>query len=177
MERKAMCPGSFDPVTNGHVDIISRTAAIFDEVVATVFANPNKDHLLPLDERMELVEGAVAHIPNVVVERGDGLLVECARRRGINVIIKGLRAVSDFEYEFQMAQTNRALGNAVETLFMMARPEHAYLSSSLVKELATHGADIGEMVPPAVQRALEERRKTTGEPSASGIQLSGGDEG
>ncbi len=177
MERKAMCPGSFDPVTYGHVDIITRTAAIFDEVVVTVFDNPNKDHLFPLQERLDMVEEAVSHISNAVVDKGRGLLVECAKRREIHVIIKGLRAVSDFEYEFQMAQTNRALGNTVETLFMMTRPEHSYLSSSLVKELARHGADISEMVPPQVVRALSKRMPPTVEPLTSASQLSGGDEG
>ncbi len=176
MERKAMCPGSFDPVTYGHVDIITRTSAIFDEVVVTVFDNPNKEHLFPLDRRIDMVRRAIADIPNVVVERGEGLLVECARKRGINVIIKGLRAISDFEYEFQMAQTNRALGNTVETLFMMTRPEHAYLSSSLVKELARHEADISEMVPPEVVRALARRGDSRDGEANSAFQISGGDD-
>ncbi len=172
-----MCPGSFDPVTYGHVDIITRTAMIFDEVAITVFDNPNKEHLFPLATRMALVESAVGHLPNVSVEEGTGLLVECARRRGINVIIKGLRAISDFEYEFQMAQTNRALGNTVETLFMMTRPEHAYLSSSLVKELARHGADISEMVPPEVCDALAQGASAQATPCTSATQQTGGDEG
>jgi len=157
-----MCPGSFDPITYGHIDIVARTAEIFDQVVVAVFDNPDKGYLFDCEERMALASEALKAFPNVAVERGSGLLVNCARMRGIRVVIKGLRAVSDFEYEFQMAQTNRALGNQVETLFMMTRPEHAYLSSSMVKELAKHGANTRGMVPPVVADALK-RRLTPGQ--------------
>ena len=157
MYDRAMCPGSFDPITYGHLDIIRRTARIFDEVVVAVFDNPNKKHFFSCEERIELVRASLDSTPNVFVERGDGLLVEYARQRGIRVVIKGLRAVSDFEYEFQMAQMNRAIANHVETLFMMTRPEHSYLSSSVVKELAQLGADVSDMVPESVVEALKER--------------------
>ncbi len=157
MKGTAMCPGSFDPITYGHIDIIERTAKIFDEVVVAVFDNPNKEHLFTPQKRVTLAEQALSSMPNVVVERGEGLLVSYARQRGIAVVIKGLRAVSDFENEFQMAQMNRSMGNKVETLFMMTRPEHSYLSSSIVKELAHYDADIGQMVPEEVARELHKQ--------------------
>ncbi len=161
MTKKAMCPGSFDPITCGHIDIITRTARIFDEVIVTVFDNPNKDHFFPCADRIRMARRSLKSISNVVVEKGEGLLVEYARKRGIGVVIKGLRAVSDFEYEFQMAQMNRAIANHVETLFMMTRPEHSYLSSSIVKELAELGADVSEMVPAEVMEAFRERAAKT----------------
>ncbi len=157
MNERAMCPGSFDPITYGHIDIIGRTARIFDEVVVSVFDNPNKQHCFPCEKRLELATECLRSFPNVVVERGEGLLVDCARKRGIKVVIKGLRAVSDFEYEFQMAQMNRAIANHVETLFMMTKPEHSYLSSSVVKELAALGADVSGMVPEVVVEAFAKR--------------------
>lgn len=160
MYDRAMCPGSFDPITYGHLDIIHRTARIFDEVVVAVFDNPNKQHFFSCEERIEMVRASINSVPNILVERGEGLLVECARQHGIRVVIKGLRAVSDFEYEFQMAQMNRAIANHVETLFMMTRPEHSYLSSSVVKELAYLGADVSDMVPAPVVEALRERMST-----------------
>jgi len=157
MNERAMCPGSFDPITYGHIDIISRTARVFDEVVVSVFDNPNKQHCFSCEERLYMASESLKSIPNVVVEEGEGLLVEHANKRGIKVIIKGLRAVSDFEYEFQMAQMNMAIADRVETLFMMTKPEYSYLSSSVVKELARLGADVSDMVPAPVEQAFEEK--------------------
>lgn len=150
-------PGSFDPVTNGHLDIIRRAASLFSRVLVTVFHNPAKAHTFSLEERVAMVREATADLPNVEVDSFTGLLVEYARLRGVRVVIKGLRAISDFDYEFQQAQINRELGNGVETLFMMTRTEYLYLSSSLVKEIARLGGDVRPFVPDCVFRRLQER--------------------
>ncbi len=153
-KKKALCPGNFDPVTNGHVDIVERTARIFDEVLVTVFFNPGKQPMFDVNERVEMLERALDHLPNVRVDRSDGLLVDYALKNGVSVIIKGLRAISDFESEFQMAQMNKWLSDGVETMFMMTRTEHSYLSSSVVKELAQFGGKITGLVPPHVEKRL-----------------------
>lgn len=153
----ALCPGSFDPITNGHLDIIERASRLFDRVLVTVFVNSSKSPWFTPEERVELARRATAHLPNVTVDSYDGLLVEYARRHGVKVIIKGLRAVSDFEYEFQMAQINKHLAGDLETMFMMTRPENAYLSSSIVKELARYGVDPVGLVPEPVREALRVR--------------------
>ncbi|EKP93719.1 pantetheine-phosphate adenylyltransferase [Thermaerobacter subterraneus] len=153
----ALCPGSFDPITNGHLDIIERASRLFDQVLVTVFINSSKQPWFTPEERVELARQATAHLPNVSVDAYDGLLVEYARRKGARVIVKGLRAVSDFEYEFQMAQINKQLAGELETLFMMTRPENAYLSSSIVKELARYGVDPAGLVPDVVRPALAAR--------------------
>ncbi|HEX8002203.1 MAG TPA: pantetheine-phosphate adenylyltransferase [Mycobacteriales bacterium] len=157
--RRAVCPGSFDPVTNGHLDIVGRAAAIYDEVVVAVLVNESKRGLFEIPERIELLEEVVAQWPNVRVDSFKGLLVDFCRDRDIPVIVKGLRAVSDFDYELQMAQMNHRLAG-VETLFMTTNPLYSFLSSSLVKEVAKYGGDVSELVPDAVVRRLAERLPT-----------------
>ena len=158
--RRAVCPGSFDPVTNGHVDVVSRAAALYDELVVAVLVNPGKAGLFTVAERMELLREASAHLPNVRVDSFQGLLVDYCRAHEIPVIVKGLRAVSDFDYELQMAQMNHGLAG-VETLFMTTNPLYSFLSSSLTKEVATFGGDVTNLVPPVVARRLAERLATS----------------
>ena len=153
-----VCPGSFDPPTNGHLDVIGRAAGLFDRVTAAVLINPDKRGLFELPERLDLLREVVAPWPNVTVDSFTGLLVDYCRSRGITGIVKGLRAVSDFEYEVQMAQMNsRLTGGEVSTVFLPTGPEYAFLSSSLIKQVATLGADIAGMVPDPVLRALRHR--------------------
>ena len=159
--RRAVCPGSFDPVTNGHVDVIRRSAALYDELVVAVLVNPGKAGLFSVEERMELLRDAVAELPNVTVDSFQGLLVDYCRDRGIPVIVKGLRAVSDFEYELQMAQMNRELAG-IETLFVPTAPQVGHLSSSLVKQIATFGGDVSSLVPKAVLDRLLRARERDG---------------
>ena len=160
--RRAVCPGSFDPVTNGHVDVISRAAGLYDELVVAVLVNPGKAGLFTVDERMDLLREAVAEMPNVTIDSFQGLLVDYCRAHEIPVIVKGLRAVSDFEYELQMAQMNRELAN-IETLFVPTAPQVGHLSSSLVKQIAMFGGDVSRLVPKAVNdRLLEHVRKGAG---------------
>ncbi len=149
----AIYPGSFDPLHNGHVDVIERAAAIFDTVVVAVFANAGKKPVFDAATRVNLVRQAIA-LPNVEVEEGSGLLVDYARGRGAGVIIRGLRAVLDFDYEFQFALMNRRMAPDVETVFMLTGEHHAYLSSTLIKELAGYHANISTLVPPPVEAAL-----------------------
>jgi len=160
----ALCPGSFDPPTNGHVDVVERAARHFSEIVVAVIANPSKEPLFSLQERVALLEGALEHVPNVDVSWFDGLLVDYARRRGIDVVLKGLRAVSDFEYELQMAGMNAALSDGLDTMFLSAKPAWGFLSSSLVKEVARHGGRVDRFVPAGVARALAERFPRSAEP-------------
>jgi pantetheine-phosphate adenylyltransferase len=154
--RRAVCPGSFDPVTNGHLDIIGRAAAIYDEVVVAVLVNETKSGLFAIPERIELLDEVTKQWPNVRADSFAGLLVDYCRDHRIPVIVKGLRAVSDFDYELQMAQMNHRLAG-VETLFMTTNPLYSYLSSSLVKEVAKYGGDVSGLVPDAVVRRLAER--------------------
>ena len=148
-----MCPGSFDPVTNGHVDVIRRAAALYDELVVAVLVNPGKAGLFGLDDRMTLLREAVADVPNVSVDSFDGLLVDWCRSHDVPVVVKGLRAVGDFEYELQMAQMNRELAG-VETVFMPTAPQVGHLSSSLVKQIARFGGDVSRLVPAGVDARL-----------------------
>jgi len=156
---RAICPGTFDPVTNGHIDVIERASALFDEIIVAVALSPDKGGgpLFAVDERVALIEAAVAGLTNVRVQPFDGLLVECAQEMDAKVIIKGLRAVTDFEREFQMAQLNYRLDSDVETMFIMSIPEYAYLSSSAVKEIARHGGSVKGLVPDTVREALSSR--------------------
>jgi pantetheine-phosphate adenylyltransferase len=154
--RRAACPGSFDPVTNGHLDIIGRAAALFDEVVVAVGVNKSKNRLFTAEERIEMITEAVQPLPNVKVDAFQGLLTDFCRDRGVVAIVKGLRAVSDFDYELQMAQMNRSLAS-IETVFVPTNPEWSFLASSLVKEVATFGGDVAHLVPPHVLARLEER--------------------
>jgi pantetheine-phosphate adenylyltransferase len=153
----AICPGSYDPVTNGHVDVIGRAAKIFDRVVVGVVGSPqHKTTLLPIDERVDLVRDALANLPNVEVDVFKELVVEFARRWDAKVIVKGLRVISDFEYEFQMNQLNRTLAPEIETVYVMASPGVSFVSSSGVKEIAAFGGSVDELVPTAVARRLKE---------------------
>ncbi|MCJ0976536.1 pantetheine-phosphate adenylyltransferase [Rhodococcus sp. ARC_M12] len=149
----ALCPGSFDPVTTGHIDIFERAAAAFDEVVVTVMVNKSKKGMFSVDERIEMLEVATDHLPNVRIGSWYGLLVDYARQEGFSAIVKGLRSANDFDYELQMAQMNRTL-TGVDTLFLPANPAHSFLSSSLIKEVATFGGDVTGMLPPFVQERL-----------------------
>ena len=153
--RRAVCPGSFDPVTNGHVDVITRAAGLYDELVVAVLVNPGKAGLFTVAERMELLRESVADLTNVTVDSFEGLLVDYCTAHEIPVIVKGLRAVSDFEYELQMAQMNRELA-AIETLFVPTAPQVGHLSSSLVKQIATFGGDVSRLVPKVVDDRLRE---------------------
>jgi len=154
--RRAVCPGSFDPVTNGHLDIIGRAAHLYDELVVAVFINQSKSSLFTVDERREMLLEATASYGNVRIDTFHGLVVDYCRDNGIPVIVKGLRAVSDFDYELQMAQMNRGLAG-VDTLFMPTNPEYSFLASSLVKEIAKWGGDVSALVPPNVLKRLLER--------------------
>ena len=171
MQNIAVYPGTFDPVTLGHLDLISRSAEIFDQVVVAVASRSSKSGgMFTVEERLEMVRESAAHLPNVVVETLDGLLVDYCVRRHIRIVIRGLRAYSDFEYEFQMALTNRKLAPDIETLFMMPLEEHSYVTASTVREVARYGGDTSGFVPPAVQRHIghhlqshpEQRIKTGG---------------
>ena len=154
--RRAVCPGSFDPITNGHLDIIGRASRLYDEVYVAVMINKSKKGLFEIDERLDLIRQVTAEYGNVRVEAFHGLLVDFCREREIPAIVKGLRAVSDFDYELQMAQMNIGL-SGVETLFVPTNPTYSFLSSSLVKEVATWGGDISHLVPPPVFEALTKR--------------------
>ena len=152
----ALCPGSFDPPTNGHLDVIRRCASVFDRLMVAVVANPSKTPLFSAGERVELLRAVTGDLPNVEVASFDGLLVDFAAAHGVDVLVKGLRAVTDFDYELQMAQMNHTLRN-VDTLFIPTAPEWSYLSSSLVREVARLGGDVGAIVPELVASALKEK--------------------
>jgi pantetheine-phosphate adenylyltransferase len=154
----AVCPGSYDPITNGHIDVITRASEIFDEVIVTVVnASVRKDRaLFPAEERVTFIENATGHLPNVRVDTFDVLIVEYARRVGAKAIVKGLRAISDFEYELEMNQLNRQLASDIESIYLMASPQYSFLSSSGVKEIATFGGDVSDLVPEPVARRLKE---------------------
>ncbi len=154
--RRVVCPGSFDPVTNGHLDVITRAAQLYDEVVVAVGANPAKVTLFTPTERVELIRDATKELDNVRVDHFEGLIVDFCRRNHISAIVKGLRAVSDFDYEMQMAQMNYSQAG-VETLFMTTNPLYAFLSSSLVKEFCQYGGDVSGLVPPNVLDQLNAR--------------------
>ncbi len=156
--RIAVCPGSYDPITNGHIDVISRASVMFDElVVAVVNASVRKDKsLFPAEERIGFIEEATAHLGNVRVDTFGVLIVDYARAIGAKAIVKGLRAISDFEYELEMNQLNRHLATDIESVYLMASPQYSFLSSSGVKEIATFGGDISDLVPEAVARRLKE---------------------
>ena len=154
MKVLAVYPGSFDPVTNGHLDIIRRGSRLFDRIVVAILRNPEKKALFSLEERKRIVLMTTEGIPNVSVDSFDGLLVDYARRRGAQVIVRGLRALSDFEYEYQMALMNRRLDSEIETVFMMPSEAYSYLSSRLVKEVVRLGGSVSGLVPPEVERRL-----------------------
>jgi pantetheine-phosphate adenylyltransferase len=155
--RNAIYPGSFDPVTNGHIDVIERAAKLFDKVTVAVLAHHDKNSLFSVEERIVLLKKATEHIKNLECEAFDGLLVEYAKHKGIKTVIRGLRAVSDFDYEFQMALTNRQLDDELETVFLMTDSKYAYLSSSLVRQIAKFHGKISQLVPPVVVKALQQK--------------------
>jgi len=155
--RTVIYPGSFDPVTNGHLDVIQRAARLFDRVIVAVAENDGKHPLFTLTERAELVKQAVKHLPRVETDVFDGLLVDYAIRRKAEAIIRGLRAVSDFEFEFQLALMNRKLNRKVETIFMMPKVTYTFLSSRMVKEIARLGGDVSPFVPPHIRTALRKK--------------------
>lgn len=164
--RRAVCPGSFDPVTNGHLDIVSRASRLFDEVVVATGVNASKNRLFTPEERMEMLREACAPYPNVRVAGFGGLLTDFCRENDVTAIVKGLRAVSDFDYELQMAQMNASLAPGLETVFVPTAPEYSFLASSLVKEVASFGGDVSRLVPDFVNdrlvRRLAERRTSSG---------------
>jgi pantetheine-phosphate adenylyltransferase len=157
MNRAAVCAGTFDPITMGHLDVIERASRIFPRVVIAVAENTGKNPLFSLEERMELVRETTAHLEGIEVKSFHGLLVDFAESVGVRVIVRGLRAFSDFEYEFQMALTNRKLDPSIETIFLMPKQDYSYISSSNVREVAQLGGDTSQFVPVPVQRALEGR--------------------
>ncbi|MEW4289255.1 pantetheine-phosphate adenylyltransferase [Rossellomorea marisflavi] len=159
MTNIAVCPGSFDPITYGHLDIITRGAKVFDKVHVVVLSNSSKQPLFTVDERMELIRQSTAHLSNVEVASFQGLLVDYAKKVHASAIIRGLRAVSDFEYEMQITSMNRVLEDEIETFFIMTNNQYSFLSSSIVKEVSKYGADISELVPKPVEEALKLKYK------------------
>jgi pantetheine-phosphate adenylyltransferase len=159
MKRTAIYPGSFDPLTNGHLDVVQRAAKLFDRVIIAVASNDSKHPLFTKDERVALVKSAVAKLPNVEADSFDGLLVEYVAAKKAQAIVRGLRAVSDFEFEFQLALMNRKLDEKIETIFMMPKDTYTFLSSRIVKEICRLGGDVSSFVPPNVQTALKKKLK------------------
>lgn len=155
--RAAIYPGSFDPITNGHLDIITRGSKLFDKLIVGVLVNIDKKGLFSIDERVELIKRVTAHLPNVEVISFNGLLVDLAKKYNSHIILKGLRAVSDFEYEFQMALMNSQLDSDIETLFMMTSAEYSYLSSSSVKQVAKFGGNISGLIPNEIMNDIVEK--------------------
>ena len=159
MKRTAIYPGSFDPFTNGHLDVVRRAAKLFDRVIVAVASNDSKQPLFSQEERVALVKQAIARIPNVTADLFDGLLVDYVAAKNAQAIVRGLRAVSDFEFEFQLALMNRKLDEGIETIFMMPKDTYTFLSSRIVKEIALLGGDVSSFVPPHVQAALKKKLK------------------
>ena len=153
----AICPGSFDPVTKGHVDILERSSKLFDKVIAVVLVNPAKKPTFTTEERVELIKRVTSHIPNIEVDSFAGLVADYAEMKNAHTLIKGLRAVSDFEYEFQMALANKMLYDGADTVFLTTSGENMYLSSSLVKQIASFGGDISNFVPECILKDISER--------------------
>ncbi|MGL6030884.1 MAG: pantetheine-phosphate adenylyltransferase [Kurthia gibsonii] len=159
MDKIAVVPGSFDPITNGHLDIIQRAADIFDVVYVAVMNNSAKKPLFNVEERIDLIQQVTKDMPNVKVESSSGLLIHYAKEKNAHVIVRGLRAVSDFEYEMQITSMNRYLDHHIETFFIMTKNQHSFLSSSIVKEVSQYGGDIESLVPAIVDKALKEKFK------------------
>ena len=158
--KKAVCPGSFDPITNGHLDVIERASGLFDEVVIAVLVNNSKTGLFTIEERIDMITESVQHLKNVKVDTWSGLLVDYCRAHNIAAIVKGLRAVSDFDYELQMAQMNLQL-KGVDTLLMATKPAYSFLSSSLVREIARYGGDVSNLVPARVLADLSRKSQSS----------------
>ncbi|OGW35874.1 MAG: pantetheine-phosphate adenylyltransferase [Nitrospirae bacterium GWD2_57_9] len=157
MKHVAVYPGTFDPVTNGHLDLVERSLTIFDEVIIAVAENPKKAPLFSLQDRLSLFRAVTSHYNNIVIEGFDGLLVDYVRKKNAVAIIRGLRAVSDFEYEMQMALMNRRLDNKIETVFLMPNEEYSFITSTIVKEAASYGGDVSSLVPGVVVKKLREK--------------------
>ena len=155
--RTILYPGSFDPVTNGHINLIHRGLAVFDKMIVAVAHNPRKTPLFSPDERMQMIRDSIGDEPRVEITTFEGLLVDYAKHRSVNAVMRGLRALSDFEFEFQLAHMNRRLAPEIETVFMMTGEEHFYVSSSLVREIAQYNGNLAGLVPAAVDKALKER--------------------
>lgn len=160
--KRAIYPGTFDPVTFGHLDMIKRSAKMFDELIVGVLVNRTKTPLFSIEERVEMMKEATAEIPNIRVSTFEGLLIDFAKSHNANFIIRGLRAVTDFEYELQMSQTNRIMSREIDTIFLTASLEYAYLSSSTVREVASFGGDISHFVPAHIEELVHKKYKETG---------------
>ena len=160
MKKRVVYPGTFDPITYGHIDIIKRAAKISDEIIVAVADNAAKNPLLSIQERVSLLNKAVAKMKNVKVESFSELMVDYVKRKEVHVVVRGLRMISDFEYEFQMALTNRKLNPNIEVIFLMPNQSYSFLSSKLIKEIAVLGADLSEFVPPFVERKLKEKLRS-----------------
>ena len=156
-EKIAVVPGSFDPITNGHIDIIRRAADVFDIVYVAVLNNSSKNPLFSIEERTALISEVTKDLPNIRIETSSGLLIDYAREKKAKAIVRGLRAVSDFEYEMQITSMNRVLDENIETFFIMSKNQYSFLSSSIVKEVAKYGGKVGELVPSIVEKALKEK--------------------
>jgi len=167
----AVYPAAFDPITNGHIDIATRAAHIFEHVVVGVYARPSKSLLFSTEERVEMVRQALAHLPNVTVEQYDNLTVAFARKHGAKVIVRGLRVLSDFEWELQLALTNRKLAPDIDTVCLMASQEYSFLSSSVVKEIGLLGGNIDDLVPPHVVAALRAKFAALGDDGGSQVRM------
>ncbi len=164
MKRNAVYPGTFDPITNGHQDLVRRAASIFDRVVVAIAANPNKAPMFPLEKRVDLARRVLADLPNVEVMGFSGLTVEFARQHDLQVVVRGLRAISDFEFEFQLANMNRHLSSEVETVFLTPQEQFTFISSTLVREIAVLGGNVNEFVHPIVAEELRKQRRVPPQP-------------
>ena len=157
MTTKAIYPGTFDPITKGHIDLAERASQLFDEVVIAIAASPSKQPLFALEERLEMAQISISHVDNISVAGFDGLLIECVRTAEAQVVLRGLRAVSDFEYEFQLAAMNRRLDPTVETMFLTPSENYTFLSASMVKEIASLGGDVSQFLHPQINKRLTDR--------------------
>ena len=157
-QKIALYPGSFDPITNGHIDVIVRALHVFDGLIIAVTKNPEKKPTFPIETRLKMIKESTKHLPNVTVEAFDGLLVDFAKKKRVHAVIRGMRAISDFDYEFQLALTNRKLDPEFETIFLMTDAKYSYLSSSLVNQIAHFGGDVKGLVPQAVEKFLKKKK-------------------
>ena len=156
---KAVYPGSFDPITNGHLNIINRASKLYDELIVLVAISPAKKPFFSIEEKVNMIKDSVKNLPNVKVDFYEGLVVDYASKNNVQVLVRGLRAVSDFEYEFQLAAANRFINNEIEMVFFMANSENNFISSSMIKEMALAGQDVSSLVPPMVTKYLKEKAK------------------
>lgn len=157
MEKVAIYPGSFDPITNGHIDMVERGLRLFDKIIVCILCNPGKETLFTIEERLEMIRESLKKFPNLEIDSFDGLLVDYGAKRNANAILRGMRAVSDFEYEFQLALMNRKLNRKIQTVFLMTGFRWIFTSSSIIKEAASFGGDVTGMVPPMVNKKLKEK--------------------